>query len=222
MAVLFHSASEFGRAVAIKTESVGVGNFAFARNNNHGGFGGALDRGATRFGDGLLKHSDAGKGWEEAKRWFGVGTGYIPDPDWDFPDRPYFGSGAMLGFIIGISGGYTEAFSWEENGESVPSVSDPVFGKFSIDGIAFGASCAPNANGRHGIEGVLYFYWHRRLSNDRFDSSYNYIQFKLGQTAFYRAWVIGVDFSQQDANYNIWRWSLQLAVSPKYLPRRLP
>ena len=217
MGVIFHNGNDFGRAVGLKTSGAGVGSVKFGAAEYTDGWLNSAWRGVTNVGK-TLSESPAGRGAGEVSRRLFGGGGPMPEPAQDFPERPEFGG--KYGFILGIRGGFADDFNWTAAGNSTPIVSAPQFGRFFIDGIAFGAVCDSKGGvTRHGVESLLHFYYHRRISNDRYNpGDYNYIRFKIGQTSFWRAYVVGVDFSQQDANFNIWQWSISLAVSIRYFP----
>lgn len=217
MAVVFDSSTNFGRAVALQVQNVGVGNFGMKSSPERGFLQKAnfLTDEAGR----VLGGSSFGMGAKEVGSWFSGGFNRVPTPPLEYAEFPKFADN-NFGFVTGITGGYSDSVEWT-NATKVPSVSPAPIGRFNVEGIAFGAICDPSGTQRHGVEDVLHYYYWRRVSNDRAVSAKNnYLAFRIGQTMFY-GWVIGVDFSQLDANFNIWRWTLPLAVSIKYTPRSL-
>lgn len=76
------------------------------------------------------------------------------------------------------------------------------------------ASCTEG--NRTGVEPILEYFYHHRVTN---------IKKELTQTIMYigitmmRGWVVGMTIEPANVDYRIWRWSINLLISPDYVPR---
>lgn len=129
-------------------------------------------------------------------------------------------SNADYGFVIGIEGGFEETYSKMNR---VPIAQKAPMGELRMNGIAFSRVCDRNLGNvnstRHGLEGLLYWYWHRRISAP--NGKVNRVHLGIGATRFINCFVVGLDFSHQDANYNLWRWTIKFLADPDYRPVKL-
>lgn len=133
-------------------------------------------------------------------------------------------SEGKYGFVLGMEGSFQDS-AGEDAGPSEDGVLQGIYtkkmGRFRVSGIAFADVCG-ESGGRHGLEDVFNFYWHKRVSNERYSAERRWQRLRLGQTVFKQAWIVGMDFMPHDMNFNIWRWTLHYLVNPNYYPQPLP
>jgi len=146
-------------------------------------------------------------------------------PEWDIYRNLANG---RWGYIIGMDGGFSEKY--ESNGLTIESYGAYQMGGFSLRGIAFGTICrgtstdrtgtdarSGKAYDRHGLEGILHFYYYNRVSYE-FGAGPNRLSIKLGSTDFPECFVVSLNMVPQDPKFNIWSWEIGLAVAPEYRP----
>jgi len=118
-----------------------------------------------------------------------------------------------LGIITSMRGNYTEPVS--QAGIKVEAGTALQMGTASISGIAFETSCTRTAS-RHGLEAVLEYYYHHRVSNSTKPMSIQ--QLKIGATQL-DGWVVGMDWAPLNLDFRLWSWSINLFLSPIYAPQ---
>lgn len=123
---------------------------------------------------------------------------------------------APLGLITGVTLAYKETATLE--GKLVESASAMQMGTAAIGGVVFDTYCDASGpkNTRHGLEPILEYYYHHRVSNESKPLTETVIQF--GQTVL-KGWVIGMEAEPQNMDFRIWKWSINLALSPDYKPK---
>jgi hypothetical protein len=120
---------------------------------------------------------------------------------------------------MGLITTFTLAFKESVNvaGGSPPPVGSPLLGEASVGGVAFDGVCGGGSNdNRHGIEPILEYYYHHRISNAGHDLTATTLTF--GNTVL-KGYVSGMHAEPQDLDYRIWRWAIELVIDPKYLPK---
>lgn len=89
----------------------------------------------------------------------------------------------------------------------------------TISGIIFNKSCdtAPK-KGRHGLEALLEYFYHHRVTNT--DKDLDSPTIKIGKTVL-RGWVVGMTAEPMNLDYQIWKWAIHMLINPDYIPRSL-
>lgn len=120
-----------------------------------------------------------------------------------------------FGFLSSVSGTFSEAV--DMSGTSIEATSEMAMGQFTLSGVAFDKVCSEgeddSQDSRMGIEGLFAYYHDQRVSNE--ENELSWVNVTLGKTVF-QGWVVGCSFRPLDPNYNLWQWTVTLAVSPKY------
>jgi hypothetical protein len=126
----------------------------------------------------------------------------------------------QFGYFMGFEGGYRDSDFGDNwiNAKKFVITKAPkmAMGVFKLVGVAFGTLC--DNPGRHGLEGILWWYYNNRVSNT-FSRKPHSISVNLGETVFPKAYVIGCNFAAQDPMLNLWRWEIDLYVTPDYQPK---
>lgn len=117
-----------------------------------------------------------------------------------------------FGFITNITLAYRDNVAG--GGLTVQAGTELSLGTATISGVVFDAVCAGGlGESRHGIESVLEYYYHNRVSNA--DKNISVTTLKVGQTSL-KAWVVGLSVQPMNLDYRLWSFELQLLVSPKW------
>lgn len=123
--------------------------------------------------------------------------------------------GSMLsnmGFVTSINIAFQDTAN--VNGIKMEAGTSMTMGSASIGGVVFEGSC--NVFNRHGLEPILEYYYHHRVSNT--DKKVTATILKVGETRL-RGWVDGMTAQPMNLDYRLWSWTINMKLSPMYVPR---
>jgi len=119
-----------------------------------------------------------------------------------------------LGLVVGVSLAFEESAPPSSNGLVVDAGTKFQLYRGSISGICFHGACDTPSQ-FHGLEPVLEYYYHHRVSNLSKDLIKTTL--KIGSTTL-KAWVVSLNVEPLNLDYKIWAWSIGLLISPDYDP----
>ena len=89
----------------------------------------------------------------------------------------------------------------------------------TISGIIFNKNCSESVGkGRHGLEALLEYFYHHRVTNT--DKDLDSPTIKIGYTVL-RGWVVGMTAEPMNLDYQIWKWAIHMLINPDYIPESL-